>query len=122
MWAVSSEIEELAARQLAAYNRADVDAFVACFHDEVEVLGETGGVELRGIEAFRERYAAMFAAHADVRATVSGRLVLAPHVIEHETWSRVRRSDGAALGGEVLVRYTAQGGRIRWVAFLRPGA
>lgn len=111
---------DLAARQLAAYNAADLDAFCACFAEDVEVLGEDGAVQKRGMAEFRAGYSAMFAAHADVRATVSARLVLEPHVVEHEQWSRVRKSDGAALGGEVLVRYTAHAGKIRWVQFLRP--
>jgi len=114
-----SEIEDLATRQLAAYNRSDVDAFCQCFHDEVVVLGEDGTVTRRGIEEFRATYRAMFEGHDDVAATVSSRLVLPPHVVEHEQWSRVRKSDGARLGGEVLVRYTADGGKIRIVEFLR---
>jgi hypothetical protein len=116
---MTSEIEELSARQLAAYNRADVDALCACFHDEVEILGEDGAVDVRGIDAFRDRYATMFATHDDVRATVAGRLVLGPHVVEHEAWSRTRKSDGRAQSGEVLVRYTARDGKLRWVQFLR---
>lgn len=115
-----SEILGLAARQLEAYNRSDVEAFCACFHDAVEVLGEDGTVQKRGMAEFRKGYAAMFAEHDAVVATVSARLVLGPHVVEQEQWSRVRRSDGAKLGGEVLVRYTARDGLIRWVEFLRP--
>ena len=115
-----SGILELAARQLDAYNRSDVDAFCACFHADVEVLGEDGVVQKRGMTEFREGYAAMFAGHDAVAATVSSRVLLGPHVVEHEQWSRTRRSDGAKLGGEVLVRYTARDGLIRWVQFFRP--
>lgn len=114
-----SEILGLAARQLEAYNRSDLDAFCACFHEDVEVLAEDGAVQKRGMAEFRKSYGAMFAEHDAVVATVSARLVLGPHVVEHERWSRVRRSDGERLGGEVLVRYTAKDGRIRFVEFLR---
>ena len=48
------------------------------------------------------------------------RLVLGDHVVEHESWSRRARDTGVRTAGEVLVRYTAHEGAIRWVAFLRP--
>ena len=50
-----TDISELAARQLAAYNASDLDAFVACYHEDIQVLdGEEETV--RGRENFRERY------------------------------------------------------------------
>ncbi|CAN5511351.1 hypothetical protein BH09MYX1_BH09MYX1_25630 [soil metagenome] len=115
-----SDVTDLATRQLEAYNRADLDAFCACFHDEVCVLGEDGAVQRRGIADFRAAYGAMFSEHLAVEASVESRVALSPHVVEHERWSRVRVSDGVRLGGEVLVRYTAEDGKIRWVQFFRP--
>jgi len=109
----------LARRQLAAYNRADLDAFCRCYHVDVEVLDHTGACTLRGAEAFRARYGAMFDAHDEVRGVVKARLVLGEHVVEHEAWSRRARDGGLRTSGEVLVRYTAHEGAIRWVEFLR---
>ena len=110
----------LARRQLAAYNRADLDAFCACYHADVEVMDATGACTLRGADAFRARYGAMFEAHDEVRGVVTARLVLGDHVVEHESWSRRARDTGVRTAGEVLVRYTAHEGAIRWVVFLRP--
>ncbi len=109
----------LSRRQLAAYNRADLEAFCDCYHADVCVLDATGQRTLEGIDAFRARYGAMFASHRDVAATVSERIVLGPHCVERERWSRVALDTGARSEGEVLVRYTEHEGRLRWVEFLR---
>ena len=110
----------LAARQLAAYNRADLDAFCACFHPDVVVLGADGTTVRAGLAVFRERYAEMFAQHRDVHAEVTARVLLGEHVVEHEAWSRTERATGTARSGQVLVRYSEQDGLIRWVQFLAP--
>jgi len=110
----------LATRQLAAYNAADVKAFVDCFHPEVVVLNADGTVAHRGKKAFRLSYATMFATHAEVHAEVTERVHLGEHLIEKERWSRVNRESGEKLSGEVLVRWTELGGLLRWVQFLRP--
>ncbi len=109
----------LSRRQLDAYNRADLDAFAACYHPEIEVLDESGTVSQRGMEAFRARYATMFATFRDVHAEVDERLVLGPHVVERERWSRVHRDTGEKTSGLVLVRYTEVAGLIRYAEFLR---
>ena len=112
----------LAKRQLAAYNAADVKAFVDCFHPEVVVLNANGTAAHRGKKAFRETYATMFATYTEVHAEVSERIHLGEHVVEKEAWSRVHRETGERLSGEVLVRYSEQGGLLRWVQFLKPRA
>jgi hypothetical protein len=105
-------IAELAAAQLVAYNAADIDAFCACYHDEVVVLD--GEVEqLRGLEAFRERYVALFAT-TGFGARVPQRLAAGPHCVDLEVYWR---ADGVER--EVLVRYTERDGRIGLVQFLR---
>jgi hypothetical protein len=111
-------VAALSAAQLVAYNAADIDAFCACFHPEVEVLDEQGVRTLVGMASFRERYGALFRDWAP-RATVDARLLLEPHVVEDEQWSRTHRLTGEVLSGRVLVRYTAAEGAIRWVEFLR---
>lgn len=109
----------LSKRQLAAYNRADLDAFCACYHPDIEVLDETGAVLRRGMDEFRPRYAELFARHRDVRAEVDERIVLGSHVVERERWSRVERDTGTEHSGVVIVRYTARDGLLRWAEFLR---
>jgi hypothetical protein len=110
----------LAAAQLVAYNAKDLDAFCACYADDVRVLDAEGTVTLQGSEPFRARYAELFGGWDEVRATVSERLVLEPHTIDFEAWWRSR--PGERQGGQVLVRYTARDGRIALVEFLREDA
>ena len=106
-----SNIARLAAQQLDAYNRADLDAFCDCYHPEVRVFD--GEMEkTQGIEAFRERYVEMFA-KGGFSAKVSARVVHAGHCIDLEHW---QRSNGKS--GTVLVRYTEKDGRIGIVQFL----
>ena len=54
-----AEISDLAAQQLAAYNEANLEAFVACYHEDVRVLNQDEET-LRGREAMRERYRKLF--------------------------------------------------------------
>lgn len=110
---------ELAQRQLDAYNRADVDAFCACYDDDVAVLDADGVETLRGMAAFRERYAAMFSRFDGVHAELAGRLACGAHAVDHERWSRVDAQTGEASSGEVLARYTVRDGKIAVVQFLR---
>jgi hypothetical protein len=115
---VEDSTTDLAARQLAAYNRADLDAFCACYHPAVTVLDADGAVSISGIAMFRERYAGKFAA-GGFGATVSERLVLERHCVdlEHCWWLD---ADGARQDASVLVRYTVADGLIAVVQFLRP--
>lgn len=113
-----SPVEALATAQLTAYNAADLDAFCACYHPEVTVLGADGDVRIQGIAAFRDRYETLFHDFTDVRATVDQRMTLGPHVVEREAWSRVERSTNSRASGTVLVRYTEADGLLRWAQFL----
>jgi uncharacterized protein (TIGR02246 family) len=110
-------VTELATAQLAAYNAADLDAFCACYHADVTVLGADGDVRFSGLAAFRERYGALFRDFTEVRGTVDERVTLGSHVIEREAWSRVERATGARTSGTVLVRYTEADGLLRWAQF-----
>ena len=113
-------IVRLSRAQLEAYNRADLDAFCACYAEDVTVLEPDGNVRLRGMADFRERYAGLFRDFVGVEAHVDARLVLGPHVVEHERWSRTEAATGRTTSGEVLVRYTERDGRIAIAEFLAP--
>ena len=111
-----ADISELAARQLAAYNASDLDAFVACYHEDVRVLdGEEE--TLRGREAFLERYRGLFEAWS-FGAEVPRRLHLGPHCVDYETWWRIAPDTGERSEGAVLVRYTERDDLIGLVQFL----
>ena len=111
-----STITELAARQLAAYNACDLDAFCACYHPDVAVW-DAEAENLRGVEAFRARYEDMFARWT-FGATVDTRLDLGPHCIDYESYWRIDPETNVRSDGKVLVRYTEKAGLIGLVQFL----
>lgn len=112
----------LATRQLEAYNAKDIDAFCACYADDVQVLGENGEVQISGIEDFRSSYGPMFEGYALIEAFILSRMTLGPHLVERELWRRRKSDAGPIQEGEVLVRYTARGEKIAVVQFLHPTA
>jgi hypothetical protein len=62
----------LAQRQLDAYNAHDLEAFLACYTEDVEVRDvRAGTVMLQGREALRARYGPLFARPALHAALVS---------------------------------------------------
>lgn len=112
-----SNITELAARQLSAYNAADLDGFCACYHPDIAVYdGETES--LRGITAFRERYVDTFTRWS-FGASVDARVSVGTSCVDHERYWRVEPATGERTEGEVLVRYTERDGQIGLVQFLR---
>ena len=117
---MSAEVAaSLAQRQLDAYNAADLDAFSACYADDVIVLDGDGSPTMRGRTELRERYGILFARFRDVRADLIARVACGSHAIDHERWSRVDRETGDASAGEILARYTVRDGLIAVVQFLR---
>ena len=109
-------IEALAIRQLAAYNAANLDDFMACYHPEVQVFhGDTLNIE--GTSAMRERYLTLFSTWR-FGASVPSRLSVEPHCVDYETYWRVDPETGERDTGEVLARYTERDGLIGTVQFL----
>lgn len=80
-----SSTATLAQRQLDAYNAHDLEAFVACYHPEVEVYDFPGAgpPSLRGQAAIRERYGPLFA-QGTIHAELLGRMVIGNKSLDHE--------------------------------------
>ena len=111
-----SKIIALAQAQLSAYNAADLDAFVGCYHPDVRVFsGEEQTIV--GSEAFRERYRDLFV-DWEFGATVSQQLSVENHCVDLEHWWRVDPQNQQRETGTILVRYTLREGRIGTVQFL----
>ena len=114
-----SEITTLAQRQLDAYNRADLDAFCACYHPDVIVRDAEGEVTLQGMTAFRARYATMFE-RGGFGASVPQRISLGEHCVDYERYWRDATDERPRVTGEVLVRYCLRDGLIGEVQFFHP--
>ena len=113
-----SAITDLARAQLQAYNRADLDAFCACYHPEIRVLDQDGECTLQGMPDFRARYGSMFERFEQVVASVPHRLSHGQHCVDLEHYSRVERSTQERSGGTILVRYSERDGLIGTAEFL----
>lgn len=81
-----SNLETWPDRQLEAYNRGDIDAFVNCYVDDVRVHSFPSGEELtdRSGSHFRERYQQLFTNNPDLHAKLINRVVHGNVVIDHE--------------------------------------
>lgn len=79
-------LEIMPNRQLEAYNRGDIDAFVDCYGDDVRVYAFPSGEELtdRSGSNFRERYQQLFSNNPQLHAKLINRLVHGNVVIDHE--------------------------------------
>lgn len=114
MAAAPGSPEDLAARQLEAYNRGDADAFAACYAEDVAILRLPGNdVVVEGREALRAHYADLFRREPLRRAELLARTVCGAFVIDHE---RVTSAPGAAPRFAVAI-YEARDGLLRRVWF-----
>ena len=108
-------VEAIAQKQLDAYNVQDLDGHCACFADDVVICDLNGEPNLRGIEAYRARYEAMFAQFPQNRAELAARIVIGDTVIDHERVSR--GPEGPVF--EVAAIYTFAGDKIARVDFVK---
>lgn len=106
-----TEPQQVVEQQLAAYNRHDLDAFVATYAPDVRVARRDGSV-LEGRAALRDTYAGQFAA-GRCRAEIVGRLTEGDWVVDHEVAHGV-----ADTPVRVLVAYRVRAGLIDRVDFL----
>ena len=112
-----SPIERLASHQLEAYNLADLDAFVACYHPEVRVFDHNELVA-EGRTAFRSRYQALFQ-RGGFGATVPQRIAHGDHCVDLENWWRIDPETNHRSEGTVMVHYVCLEELIGEVRFLR---
>src|SRR5215472_3874877 len=96
-------------RQHAAYNAHDLEAFLACYTDDVELYEFPEKLIAKGAAAMRERYKARFA-DAILKLEVQGRIVMGERVIDREHIVRTWPEGPGAW--EVVAIYELKGDRI----------
>lgn len=102
--------------QVDAYNRHDLEAFVATHHPDVRVWRfPEGALLLAGQAQLRAAYALRFAPGSRVRAVVTQRIVQGPIVIDAETIHGLLPD--RALSATAI--YEVADGRIRQAWFVR---
>jgi len=107
--------EAVAQAQLDAYNARDLEAFAACYAEDVEVYDFPNQPRYSGQQALREFYAKRFTVPT-LKAVAKSRAVIGDRVVDHEEcW--LNGTDQPSV--EVVVIYTVEAGLIRRVDFLR---
>ena len=99
--------------QVAAYNARDVDAFAACYAEDVVIEDADRQVLARGRAQVRDQYGPFFAASPDLHAEIVARIRIGAHVIDEE------RLTGAGAGPvHAVAIYHVADGLIDRVQFL----
>jgi hypothetical protein len=115
---IETTARELAQRQLEAYNRRDLESFVACYGPEVEVR-RLGSHELLlcGQDALRESYGKLFAQSPALHCRLVHRTVVGAFVFDEEQVSGRNGSDDIR---HVMAIYEIKGAAIANVWFAAP--
>ncbi len=106
---------DLVQRQLDAYNRQDIEAFLEFYADDAVLGGLNGDITQSGIGEIRARHLELFAQFPDNKATVVNEIDLGSTVIVHEDVSRGPGGDQF----QVAAIYTIHDGKIARVDFAR---
>ncbi len=107
--------EAVVQRQLDAYNARDLEAFAACYAQDVEVYDFPNAPRYSGMAALRDFYAVRFAVPT-LKAIARTRSVIGNRVVDHEVcW--INGTEAAPV--ELVVIYSVEAGLIRRVDFLR---
>ena len=99
--------------QLDAFNEHDLDGFLAAYREDAVVTDGTGAESIRGLDAMRSAYSALFERFPDVHADVPHRVAAGGWTVDEEHVTR---------GGEsfvVLVAYHVCDGLIDRVLLLQ---
>jgi len=101
-------------RQLDAYNRHDLEAFIACYTEDARFIMLPDRVDLEGHGAFRAAYGRLFTERPAIHARIAQRMVVGRFVTDLEILEGL--PDG--IGPPVMVTYETVDDRIRtvWVA------
>ncbi len=78
------DAEKVVQRQVEAYNRRDLEAFLACYADDAKLWRPPHELAESGIEGLRRRYRKRFDDAPNLHATIVRRIVLDRFVVDHE--------------------------------------
>jgi hypothetical protein len=110
-----TEAEAVVQRQVDAYNRRDLEGFLACYAEDARLWRPPQHLTETGIEALRGRYRERFDRAPGLRATIMRRIVLDRFVVDWEHVVGIPEGDQHAIA-----TYEVVDGRIANVWFLCP--
>lgn len=105
--------EDLAQRQLNAYNLRNIDAFLEPYADDVEVYQYPNTLQFKGKETMRKTYSQLFENIPNLHCELVGRIVQGNVVIDKE---RVQFGDTIV---EAVAIYHIENGKIKKVLFIQ---
>jgi hypothetical protein len=107
--------EQTVDRQLDAFNRHDLEAFLANYAPGAILYDHPDKVRQSGAAEIRKTYAALFGSNPMLQVTVSSRILQGPFVVDHETVTGIA---GAPPSTQIVV-YEVWDGKITRLWILR---
>jgi len=101
-------------RQVDAYNARDIDAFAACYADDLVIVDAAGAEQTRGRAQLVEQYGPWFARNPKLHADVVSRIEIDSYVIDAELVTGTPDGDIQA----VAIYHVGDDGLIDRVQFL----
>lgn len=103
--------------QVDAFNRRDLEGFISHYAADAVIEDGDGNVMMRGHDAMRQLYGALFANSPDLHAEIPNRMRVGDYVVDEE------RATGAQMQGfpsemHGVVVYRIQDGKIAHVRLL----
>jgi hypothetical protein len=103
-------------RQVDAYNRRDIDAFLSCYAPYTVVEDATGTVRIRGHEAMRTAYGDLFRGSPNLQAEIATRIRVGQYVVDEE---RITGRGSSAEELRVVAIYHIANDLIDYVRLIR---
>ena len=108
-----SEAEAIVQKQLEAYNKRDIDAFMATYSDDIKLYNYPEELRTDSKKAMRNSYAAFFENTPDLHAYIKKRIVIGNKVIDEEQ---------VTINGKIynaVAIYEIANGKINKVTFIQ---
>ncbi|MEO1218596.1 MAG: nuclear transport factor 2 family protein [Bacteroidota bacterium] len=107
--------EALAQRQLNAYNARDIEAFLACYHQDVKIYSYPDQLMYQGKDKMRPGYSGMFENTPNLHCELVNRIVMGNVVVDQEKVTGF--SNGRVIKAAAI--YTVVDGLITEVRFVQ---
>ena len=111
-----SQDNDAVARQVSAYNRRDLDAFLECYAPDVVIENAKGDVVMEGRIAMRAAYGELFAESPELHVEIATRIRIGEYVIDEEI---VIGRNGSPEALRVAAIYHVSDGAIDHVRIIR---
>ncbi|WP_217895813.1 nuclear transport factor 2 family protein [Pseudoalteromonas ulvae] len=106
--------------QLQAYNKQDIVAFAATYHDDVEIHRFPGGLQYQGKDELIKRYGKKFAELKCLHASSLVRMIEGRFLVDHELAQSCSKTAGEVDRSiKVIAAYEVEDGLIKRVTFMR---